>query len=372
MKVQFSYLESKLSHVLDEGHEVLENSRKLMRSGDFTLGKEVRVFEEGIEKLLNVKHAIGVANGTDALRISLRMAGVGPGDEVITAANTFVASAGCIDELFATPRFVDMAPNYVMDHTLLESAITSRTKAIVPVHFTGEPCEMDAIMEVANKHGIPVIEDACQALMAEYKGSYCGTIGLAGAISLHPLKVLNGTGDGGIIVTNDDRLSGKIRNYRNHGLVGRNNISNFGCNSRLDTIQAIFLNHLLKETPMALKQRRENADYYDAGLGDVDGVHIIERRTYAQSCFHLYFIEVNKAYRDMLVEFLNSSGIEARVHYPIPLQGVLELCGHTRADFPMAYRQSERIITLPVHEHLTIEQLDHVIGKIEEFMIEHI
>lgn len=372
MRVQFSYLESKLAHVLDEGHEVLENSRALMRSGDFTLGKEVRVFEESIEKMLGVKHAIGVANGTDALRISLRMAGVRPGDEVITAANTFVASAGCIDEIFATPKFVDMAPNYVMDHTLLEAAITPRTKAIVPVHFTGEPCEMDAIMEIANAHGIPVIEDACQSLMAEYRGQYCGTIGLAGAISLHPLKVLNGTGDGGIILTNDDEFAAKTRLYRNHGLVGRNSVSGFGCNSRLDTAQAIYLNYLLKETPKALEQRRKNANYYDDFLREVFGIKVIERRAYARSCFHLYFMEVNRGYRDYLVDFLNEREIEARIHYPVPLQGVLELCGYSKKDFPMAYRQSDRIITLPVHEHLTKHQLDFVIDNVTEFMNEHI
>lgn len=372
MRVQFSYLESKLAHVLDEGHEVLENSRALMRSGDFTLGKEVRVFEESIEKMLGVKHAIGVANGTDALRISLRMAGVRPGDEVITAANTFVASAGCIDELFATPKFVDMGPNYVMDHTLLEAAITPRTKAIVPVHFTGEPCEMDAIMEIANEHKIPVIEDACQALMAEYRGRYCGTIGLAGAISLHPLKVLNGTGDGGLILTNDDEFAHKTRLYRNHGLVGRNNVASFGCNSRLDTAQAVYLNYLLNGTPIALTCRQINADLYDEGLSKIIGVNIIKRRPYARSCFHLYFIEVNKAYRDYLVDFLNKNEIEAKVHYPVPLQGVLELCDYNRKDFPMAYRQSDRIVTLPVHEHLTTAQLGFVIEKIEEFMREHI
>lgn len=368
MKVQFSYLDSKLSHILDEGQEVLTNARALMKSGDFTLGKEVRIFEEGIEKLIGVKHAVGVANGTDALRISLRLAGVRPGDEVITAANTFVASAGAIDELFAIPRFVDMAPNYVMDADLIERTITKKTKAIIPVHFTGEPCEMDQVMHVANKHGIPVIEDACQALMAEYKGKYCGTFGIAGAISLHPLKVLNGTGDGGLIVTNDSAFYEKVLLYRNHGLIGRNRIASFGCNSRLDSLQAIFLNHLIKETPRAMEARRINAGFYDSNLSEVYGVHIINRRPYAKSCFHLYFMEVDALVRDRLVQHLNDNEIEARVHYPIPLQGVLEVCGYSKNDFPLAYRQSDRIITLPCHEHLTFEQLNFVVEKTKEFM----
>lgn len=369
MKVPFSYLDTKLSNVLDDGHEVLENSRALMKSGDFTLGKVVEEFETSLAKMMGVKHALGVGNGTDALRIALRMAGVKPGDEVITAANTFVASAGCIDELFASPRFVDMADNYVLDPSLLEAAITPKTKAIVPVHFTGEPCEMDEIMAIANKHGIPVIEDACQALMAEYKGKSCGTFGLAGAISLHPLKVLNGTGDGGVIVTNDAEFYDKCKLYRNHGLVGRNHIQSFGCNSRLDSLQAVFLNFLIKETPTCLEKRRINAAYYDHYLSLIPEVKIIERRKHARSCFHLYFMEVGASTRDGLVEFLNKNEVEAKVHYPIPLQGVLELCGYTRENFPKAYKQSNRIITLPVHEALTMEHQDFVVKKIREFFL---
>lgn len=368
MKVQFSYLDSKFKGVMDPGHPIYENMKKLMETGDFTLGKAVDEFEKKVEKKLNVKHAIGVANGTDALRIALRLAGVGPGDEVITAANTFIASAGCADELFATPKFVDMADNYVLDAKLIEKAITKKTKAIVPVHFTGEPCEMDEVMYVANKHGIPVVEDSCQALMAEYKGSLCGTIGLAGAISLHPLKVLNGTGDGGLILTNDDEFAEKIRLYRNHGLVGRNNIKSFGCNSRLDTIQAIFLNYLIDFTTGWTEKRRVNAKYYDEHLSKIPGVHIAKRRPHAKSCYHLYFFEVEAHKRDKLVDYLNTHQIEARVHYPIPLQGALELTGHSKEDFPRAYEQSARIVTLPVHEHINKEQIDFVVEKVRAFL----
>lgn len=369
MKVQFSYLDSKFKGTMDPGHPIYENLKILMDTGDFTLGKAVGEFENKVQELLNVKNAIGVANGTDALRIALRMAGVGPGDEVITAANTFIASAGCADELFAKPRFVDMDYNYTLSASLIEKALTPRTKAIVPVHFTGEPCEMDEIMHVSNKYGIPVIEDACQALMAEYKGRFCGTIGLAGAVSLHPLKVLNGTGDGGLILTNDADMAEKIKLYRNHGLVGRNNIASFGCNSRLDTIQAVFLNYLIQFAPEWTKKRRRNAAYYDMRLGDDKNVTVIPRRDYAQSCFHLYFIEVEAKHRDELVKYLNNFDIEARVHYPIPLQGALDIVhpNHTREEYPRAYEQSERIITLPVHEHLNHDQQDHVVDTIKAF-----
>lgn len=367
MKVQFSYLESKFKGTLDPGHPIYENLKHLMDTGDFTLGKAVGEFEVRIQELLNVKHAIGVANGTDALRIALRMAGVGPGDEVLTAANTFIASAGCADELFAKPRFVDMDHNHVLDARLIEKALTKRTKAIVPVHFTGEPCEMDEIMYISNKYGIPVIEDACQALMAEYKDKFCGTIGLAGAISLHPLKVLNGTGDGGLILTNSDDMAKSIRLYRNHGLVDRNNIASYGCNSRLDTIQAIYLNYLIAFAPEWTRKRRRNADYYDRLMGEINQVKVTLRRTWAKSCFHLYFIEVDQKHRDRLVEYLNEREIEARIHYPIPLQGALKIEGLKQEDFPKAFAQSDRIITLPVHEHINQDQQDFVAKAIKEF-----
>lgn len=367
MKVPFSYLDEKFKGTLDQGHPIYDQLKHLIETGDFTLGRAVREFEERVEKALNVKHAIGVANGTDALRIALRLSGVGPGDEVIVPANTFIASAGCVDELFATPIFVDMDQNYTINASLIERAITKKTKAIVPVHFTGEPCEMDEVMHVANKHGIPVVEDACQALMATYKGTFCGTIGLAGAISLHPLKVLNGTGDGGLILTNNDEFADKIKLYRNHGLVGRNNIASFGCNSRLDTIQAIFLNYLIQFTTEWTAKRRANAKYYDEHLSKIPSVHVPERKVYSKSCYHLYFIEVDAYKRDDLVGYLNQWEIEARVHYPIPLQGALELTGHSKEHFPVAYRQSSRIITLPVHECLSIEQQEFLVNKIRDY-----
>lgn len=368
MKVEFSYLKQKFTGCLDEGHPILENKRKLIQSGDFTLGEATKEFERKVADLMGAKYAIGVANGTDALRIGLRAVGVRPGDDVITAANTFVASAGCIDELFATPKFCDMGPNYTLDPSLLEKAITPKTKAIVPVHFTGEPCEMDVIMDIANKHGIPVVEDLCQAYLAEFRGKCVGNFGACGAISFHPLKVLNVWGDGGMIVTNEERLYEWISRYRNHGLKNRDEISYFGCNSRFDTDQAIVGSHLISETRESIEKRRYNARYYDERLRDIRGVYLAPRRSYAKSCYHLYFIEVDPNIRNHLVDFLNRSGVEAKVHYPKPLQGVLEMLGYGRADFPKAYEQSDKILTLPGHDHLTTDEMDYVILKISEFM----
>lgn len=368
MRVPFSYLETKLQDTMNPEHEVHTKMKALMHSGDFTLGKEVEELEKNLAQMMGVKHALGVANGTDALRICLRMAGVQPGSEVVTAANTFVASAGCIDELFAIPKFVDMGDNYVLNADLLEQSLTPKTKAIIPVHFTGQACDMDKIMEVANRYNIPVIEDLCQSFMAEWRGQYVGNFGLAGAISFHPLKVLSGTGDAGAIVTNSTEFYERCRLYRNHGLANRNQIKSPGCNSRLDTVQAIWLNHLIKETPKCLEVRQKHADYYDRNLREIPGVHIVKRDTRSKSCFHLYFIEVDANVRDKLVDYLNQKEIEAKVHYPIPLQGMLEYYGYSRKDFPKAYEQSDRIITLPVHEALTVEQLDYTVQEISRFM----
>ncbi len=370
MKVRYSYLPQKFKHILDTDHEVYQNLQGLLKNGHYTLGPEVEQFEKSFAELIGSKYAIGVANGTDALRISLRMAGVRPGDEVITAANTFVASAGCIDELFAIPKFVDMAPWYTMDADLLESAITPRTKAIIPVHFTGEPVEMDKVMYVANKHGIPVIEDSCQSVLAEYRGKCVGNFGIAGAFSLHPLKNLNVLGDGGMISTNDKDFYDKVKLYRNHGMMNRDKIAFFGCNSRLDTLQAIPGNYLIRETKATVAQRRKNAAYYDDLLSEIDGIHFAPRRTHVKPCYHLYMFEVDESIRDLLVTHLVENEIEAKIHYPIPLQGALEVCGYGRKDFPLAYRQSDRIITLPVDEHLTKEEQDFAVQKVREFMYE--
>lgn len=369
MKVNFSYLEDKFLGCMDASHPIYKKMVQLLEKGDFTLGEAVGQFERTFAEMCGVKHAIGVANGTDALRISLRAVGVKPGDEVITAANTFVASAGCIDELFAVPRFVDMAPGYVMDASLLERAITKKTKAIIPVWFTGNAPEMKDVMDVANYHNIPVVEDACQAFMAEYAGKMAGSFGRCGAFSLHPLKNLNCWGDGGVITTNDDALAAGIRQYRNHGLRDRDSIDFFGCNSRLDTLQAIVLNFLIKETRHTTAKRRENADYYYNCLKEVPGICFAPRRAHVKQCYHLFMFEVESSIRSRLVGHLTKHGIDAKIHYPIPLQGVLELCGYGPADFPVAYEQASRVVTIPAHDHLTKEQMDYVILRIKEFML---
>lgn len=365
MKVRYSYLPQKFKGCMDPGHPIYEGIKDLLSSGDYTLGKAVTEFEKKFAELVGAKYAIGVANGTDALRIGLRACGVGPGDEVITAANTFVASAGCIDELFAKPVFVDMDENYVLDASKIEAAITRKTKAIVPVWFTGEAPRMDQIVRLAERYKIAVVEDACQAVLAEWDGKCAGTWGNCGAFSLHPLKNLNVWGDGGMITTNDENLYKWIKQYRNHGMRDRDNIDFFGCNSRLDSLQAVVGNYLIQETKETVGKRRANAAKYDAGLRSV--VHILPRYDWKKPCYHLYMFEVDAEIRPKLLKFLVDAGIEAKVHYPVPLQGALALSGKTRLDFPVAFRQSERIITLPVDEHLSDDEINYTIDKIHEF-----
>jgi dTDP-4-amino-4,6-dideoxygalactose transaminase len=342
---------------------------QVVESGDFTLGRAVHEFEKNFAKLIGVKHAIGVANGTDALELSLWMAGVRFGDEVIVPANTFVASLGCIGNLQAKPVLVDIGLDYVMDPELIEAAITPKTKAIIPVHFCGNPVDMDKVMAVANKHGLAVIEDACQAYMAKYKDKYVGGFGLTGAFSLHPLKILNVWGDGGMITTNNDKIADELRLLQNHGLQDRDTITRFPCrNSRLDSIHAVVGNMQIMDTPVNVERRRSNAAYYDGALRG--HVHVINRDPDKQSVFHLYFIEVSAELRDKLYNYLLSAGVEAKIHYktPLYLQPGLAGLGYEKGRFPVSDELCDRIITLPVDEFVTREMQDYVIKAVKEFM----
>ena len=218
---------------------ILNDIRALVASGDFTLGKVVGEFEAMFAEMLGVRYAIGVGSGTDALKVPLKAAGLGPGDEVITTANTFWATVGAIAEVGATPKFIDCDDSFGMDIDQLEAAIGPRTKAIVPVQLTGDVIDMPRVMAIAAKQGLPVIEDACQSLFGEWDGRKAGSFGVAGAFSMHPLKIINVWGDAGIIVTNDDEMNRRCRLLRNHGLRGRDTMEIYGYNTRLDSLQAV-------------------------------------------------------------------------------------------------------------------------------------
>ena len=364
MKVGFSYLARQFADV----DSYLADVRALVLSGDFTLGKAVTEFEQRFAALCRMPHAIGVGSGTDALILSLKILGVGPGDEVITAANTFIATVGAIAMTGARPVLVDNDEGYTIDPELIEAAITPKTKAILPVHYTGNVANMPAIMEIARKHGLIVIEDACQSISGAFDSKPVGTWGETACFSLHPLKNLNVWGDAGVIVTRSDELNRKLRLFRNHGLSNRDEVEFFGHNSRLDSLQAVVGNRLIEQTQFITDQKIANAERLDAGLADLsEFIQIPNRPDNVKHVYHLYIVRVKR--RDELLSYLQTNEIAARIHYPIPvhLQKAAAHLGYKKGDFPTAEADSKVSITLPSHQHLTDAEIEYMIEKIHAF-----
>lgn len=363
MQVKYSYLEEQFAHP----EKILEDIQELVRSTDYTLGTAVEEFEKSFSELSQTKHAIGVGSGTDALFLSLKALEVGSEDEVITTPNTFFATIGAIETAGAKTVFVDNNEEYVINPDLIEDVITSNTKAIMPVHLTGCPSDMPAILKIADKHNLVVIEDACQAISAAIDGKPTGSWGITAGFSLHPLKNLNVWGDGGVITTNSDDVARKLKLLRNHGLENRDECAFWGYNSRLDSLQAVVGNHLIKDAHSITQRRIENAKYYDDALSDLEPITIPPRRSNVKQVYHTYVLQVEN--RDALLDFLLKNGVEAKIHYPIPmhLQKAARGMGYKEGDFPVCEEQAKHIITLPVHQHLSQEQLDYVVEKLKEF-----
>ena len=293
---------------------------------------------------------------------------IGPGDEVITAPNSFIATAGAIANTGARPVFVDVNDEYNIDADLIERVITPHTKVIMPVHLTGNPADMPKIMEIANRYNLYVMEDACQAVGASINGQPVGSFGIAGGLSFHPLKNLNVWGDGGIITTNSKELFDKIVLLRNHGLKNRDEVEFFGYNSRLDTIQAIVANQLLNVLDTITNTRIKNAKIYDDSLSALaDYITLPPRKNNVKQVYHTYVIQAKQ--RDKLLAYLAHNGIEAKIHYPIPihLQQASRYLGYKEGDFPVCEAQAKSIITLPIHQHLTDDELTYVIDNIRKF-----
>ena len=364
MKVKYSYL----AEQFQDHHAIFESIDELIKSGDYTLGKPVQEFEKKFAKLIDTKYAVGVNSGTDALFLSLKAIGVGGGDEVITAPNTFIATVGAIVATGAKPVFVDVLDDYTINPELIEEAITSKTKAIMPVHYAGHPADMPSIMSIAEKHGLQVVEDSCQAISAAIDNKCAGTFGISGGFSLHPLKNLNAWGDGGIIVTNSSDIHDKLILLRNHGLKNRDMVQMFGYNSRLDSLQAVVGNHLINEMEKITEKRIKWANKLDAGLVNLkDYITIPERKQNRRYVYHLYMLMVKD--RDKLLSYLNKNEIEAKVHYPLPLhlQEAARPFGYKKGDFPVSEALSKSIITFPVHQHLTEKQVNFMIEKVRDF-----
>ena len=363
MRVRYSYLAQQFSDCEDLWQEL----RAFVQTGDFTLGKPLEKFEHNFAELIGVKYAIGVNSGTDAIKLSLKSLDIGPGDEIITAANTFVATIGAICELGATPILVDCDDTFCMNVNLIEEEITEKTKALLPVHFTGYMADMRKINQLSEKYNIPVIEDACQSILGAIDGKNAGTWGRAGAFSLHPLKNINVWSDGGVIVTDDSEMDKKLRLLRNHGLKGRDSVIMMGYNSRLDTIQAVVGNWILPQAETISEQRIANANYLDQGLKIIKGITIPPRLNGFRLVYHLYIIFAE--YRDELLQYCIDKEIQAKIHYPVPIyrQPALKMLGHKEGDFPVTDAHAEEIISFPCDQHLSKNELDYIIETVKEF-----
>jgi len=347
--------------------EIFEEIRELVLRGDFTLGKAVDELEEEFKKITGAEHAIGVGSGTDAIFLCLKAIGVGEGDEVITTPYTFFATVGAIVTAGAIPKFVDIGLDYNIDPSKIENVISSHTKAIVPVHWSGLICNMESISTIAQKYSLAVIEDACHAINAESMGKTAGTLGLAACFSMHPLKNLNVWGDGGMIVTNDEQLHDKLALLRNHGLINRDVCEIFAYNSRLDTLQAIVGKHLIKKIDEITEARIDNAAFFDHELSKLSQVSIPKRSEDDKQVFHIYVLRVEE--RDELQKFLIENGIDAKIHYPIPmhLQPASKNFGYSQGDFPVAEKICKEVISLPVHEFISNQQREFIVHTIKEF-----
>lgn len=368
MKVKYSYLEQQFADI----DAYLEEVKKVVQKGDFTLGEAVTQFEEQFAQLTGLPFAVGVGSGTDALILPLKAVGIGPGDEVITAANTFVATVGAIAMCGAIPVFVDNNEQFTIDVSKIEVAITTKTKAIMPVHLSGCPADMPAIMKIAQKYNLKVIEDAAQAILASIDGKHVGSWGEAAGFSLHPLKNLNVWGDGGVVVTRSKEMRDKLRLLRNHGMKNRDEIEIFGHNSRLDSVHAAIGLRLIKDVHWITQKRIEHARRLDAALADLkDFIRIPHRPANYNWVYHTYVLRVKD--RDALLKYLLDKGISAKVHYPIPmhLQQASAYLGYKQGDFPMAEEDARTIITLPVHQHLRQEEIQYMIDCVCSFYLGH-
>ncbi|MBN2459208.1 DegT/DnrJ/EryC1/StrS family aminotransferase [Candidatus Woesearchaeota archaeon] len=365
MKVPYTNFKQQYESI---GKEILSAITPILASGDFVMGDSVKKFEKDFADYSQCKYAIGVANGTDALFLSLKALGIGPGDEVITPPNSFLATAGAIIAAGAKPVFVDVREDYNIDPELIEKAITPKTRAILPVHLTGRPVDMEPIMNIAKKHKLFVVEDAAQAVGAEYKGKKVGSFGDAAGFSLHPLKNLNIAGDGGLITTSSDELYKKLSLLHNHGLKNRDECECWGFNSRLDSIHARIALVKLKHIDNWTGKIRKIAKTYAKELKGIKGISYVPvDKPYEKAVYHTFIIQCDK--RDELQQYLLKKGIGTKIHYPIPihLQKSAASLGYKPGDFPMTETQAKRILSLPIYPELTEEQIRLVIKEIKGF-----
>lgn len=350
----------------DDLHAIFE---RVFRAGEFVGGAEIEGFERQVADYLGARHCVALNSGTDALILGLKAAGVGPGDEVITAPNSFVASAAAIVHAGARPVFADVLTDQNIDPMAVAAAVGPRTRAIMPVHLTGRVAAMDAILQIAEKHGLVVVEDAAQAIGSRLDGRMAGTIGHVGCFSTHPLKNLNAAGDGGLLVTNDDAIAERVRRQRAHGMIDRDTVAEWGLVSRMDVLQAAILRYRLRRLPEVIETRRRNAQLYRELL---DPAHVLlppDRRAEFNT-WHTFVIQVDR--RDELKAWLAERGVGTAIHYPTPihLQPAARSLGYRRGDLPVAEAQAGRILTLPIHQFLSEDDVAFVAESVNAFFRE--
>lgn len=364
MHIPFVDLKAQYYSIKDEIDQAISD---VIQASAFIGGKYARGFEQNFANYIGVKNCVGVGNGTDALYLALKALGISEGDEVITVANSFIATSEAITLTGAKVKFVDCnKDSYNIDVDKLKAAITPNTKAIIPVHLYGQPVNMQTIKDIAKKHNLYVVEDAAQAHGAEYKGQKIGTLGDMACFSFFPGKNLGAYGDAGAIVTNNDELARKARMIANHGRMEKYNHEFEGTNSRLDGLQAAILDVKLKYLDKWIERRRTIAKMYDAALKDI--VITPSVLPDVKHVYHLYVIRIKN--RDRVKELFAEKGIATGIHYPIPLPFLkaYSYLGHKPADFPVAFSIKDEILSLPIHGDMTDEQVEYVIASLKDIM----
>jgi dTDP-4-amino-4,6-dideoxygalactose transaminase len=364
MNIQLVDLKAQYETIKNEIDPVM---KEVVSETAFIGGQHVAKFEEAFAKFCGVKHCVGVGNGTDALFIALKTLGIGAGDEVITVANSFIATSESITQTGARVVFVDIDPKtYNIDTNKIEAKITSKTKAIVPVHLYGQPVDMDPILALAKKHKLKIMEDCAQAHGAVYKGRTIGSIGDMACFSFYPGKNLGAYGDAGAIVTSDETLAKKARMFANHGRVDKYDHEIEGINSRLDGLQAAILGVKLRHLDAWSEARRKNAYLYNEHLKGVDLVTPVEISN-VKAVYHLYVVRVKKDFRQKLQDHLKSKGIATGIHYPIALPNLkaYSYLRHTPNDFTEATKASQEILSLPMYPELSESQIQYITQQIK-------
>ncbi len=363
MKIEITDLKKRYQ---EEKKEILSSVDKVLKSGKLVLSDSNSKFEKLITKFTGSKFCLGLNSGTDALMMSLWSLGIKKNDEIITSPISFIATANSIIHLGARPVFVDVNEDLNINPDLIEKSITKKTKAIMPVHWTGRVCEMKKIIKIAKKHNLHVIEDAAQAMGAYYNKKHAGTFGTISAFSVHPFKNLNAVGDGGFVITNKKNLYDKIKAYRNHGIAGNNNIIFSGVNSRLDSIHAEILTYRIKNLKNIIKKKKKNISLYRKYL-KTNKIKILDNKKIEQNSFSMFVTLCKK--RDKLKDYLSKFNIETRVYYntPLHLYKSTKFLGYKKGSFPKAEQITNEVLSFPYHQYIKEHQIKFICKKINEF-----